>query len=786
MAGYDSSTQDRNPLASALARRPPNHGRGCYSRCKQLGGDAHTLNFGGINQIIGSTLVLVLPIGLALWFRRKALLAPPEARASVWFSSFRFLRYLNLGTIALWWAATDFLDLKARAWFLWLKNLPAWLPSSHAIFLFCFWIPPMVGLICCQTLFQPVYVQIREVPWTRSELARQAALGLGASLVPALLVIGGVLELTSGGSFTDFVLSYALAAFFGVGSARALRKQLQLTPNALTTGELRDRAFSLAARLSVKLRQLYLLPPGKSRLANAFARSGNSILLTEILLTSLNKREVDAVIGHELSHLKKDHPRLLGFALMGGLAGVMTPYVLLAPSPGWLPLFDILFIVVPLSSFYFASRRFEYAADAGSIKLTGDPAAMITALVKLHHLNLMPLEWSKWSESAMTHPSTLRRARAIGRAAKMSDDRVSELLAKPHLPAPDSIEHHYVALLGGATRKVFSSEFKRQVSVRALLAVASLAILLPSLVLRALSELSSPGQGWQVFSAALALCLLATMVFVNRVPFLGYGGLCRRLRAKFTAEGVPVNRSDALLVGLAPGDVPRIFEANYAWDVGCLLLTDRLCYWGEETRFALRRDQIVSVEAGRGFPNWFRTQFLYIRWRAAPGQPEISFNLRPAEVKSVLAMRRSFRDLHHRISSWRAGSAASEPAPTKADSLPLPPTAEVTSTPLSATRDPRQILAILTFTAFGSGAVAALFKLPVEFAVPIDPAQDAAAYAGISGWYAILLTLIIVVLHFGPAWFLREPSPLSSSSAVPPPPIPAQKPDPSPDPFNAR
>src|SRR5262249_19214795 len=152
------------------------------------------------------------------------------------------------------------------------------------------------------------------------------------------------------------------------------------------------------------------------------------------------------------------HPRLLGFALLGGLAIVATPYFFLAPSAAWQPLFDILFIVVPLLAFYFVSRRFEYAADAGSIKLTGDPAAMITALVKLHHLNLMPLEWSKWNEKAMTHPSTVRRVRAIGHAAEMSEERVNELLARPYLVAPGAADEHYVAPRSVTHQKVFSSE----------------------------------------------------------------------------------------------------------------------------------------------------------------------------------------------------------------------------------------------------------------------------------------------------------------------------------------
>jgi Zn-dependent protease with chaperone function len=735
------------------------------------------LDFDGINQVIGPTLALVLPIGLALWFRRKALLAPAEARASVWFSSFRFLRYINLGTIALWWIATDFVGLKARAWFFWLENLPDRVPAGRAIFLFCFWIPPMAALVCCQVLFHPVYVRIREVHWTRGELARQAAFALGVSLVPALFVIGGIVELTSGGSFKDFALSYALAAFFGIVSARALRKHLQLTPSALTTGELRDRAFSLAGRLGVKLQQIYLLPAGKSRLANAFARSGNSILLSEVLLTDLNKREVDSVVAHELSHLRRNHPHLLGFALLSGLAVVMTPYFFFPPLRTWQPLFDLAFIAVPLLSFYFVSRRFEYAADIGSIKLTGDPAAMITALVKLHQLNLMPLEWSKWSEKGMTHPSTVRRARAIGRFAEMSEQRVKELLATPLLRAPGLPEAHYEVSHTSSPAKAFSSEFKRRVAVRALLFFAGLVVLLPSLLLRTLDEFAWPGSTWQTFLLVLILCLAATATFANYTAFLGYAGLCRRLRSKLSAEGVPLKPGGGWLVGFAPGSAPRVFESNYSWDIGFLSLTaDRLCYWGEETRFALCREQIISIEAGRGIPDWLRTQFLYIRWRAAAGQPEMTFNVRPAEVRSLLAMRRAFRDLQRQIASWHIGATSLGFEPDSAASLPLPPTGQVTSTSVRTLRDPRQILSLLMFAGFASGFVAALLSLPIESVTATYLAEKTDVYAGISGWYAVLISLLMVLFRFGPAWFLRQPDSLEPA-AVRPPPVPATKPD---------
>lgn len=220
------------------------------------------------------------------------------------------------------------------------------------------------------------------------------------------------------------------AAVFGRQYAARRSAQAQgLIPHALTAGELRDRAFDLAAKLGVKLQQLYVVPTGKARLANAFARSGNSILLTDTLLGNLNRREVDAVLAHEMAHLKCGHPRKLSLAWIGGLICAIT---LLMVMPGAVMTFRparyLIIFIVPVGFTYFFSRRFEYTADREAAKLTGDAEAQITLLVKLNRLNLLPMQWGKLQGKFLTHPSTLLRARAIARSAGVPAERVPDIL----------------------------------------------------------------------------------------------------------------------------------------------------------------------------------------------------------------------------------------------------------------------------------------------------------------------------------------------------------------------
>src|SRR5439155_16354657 len=82
---------------------------------------------------------------------------------------------------------------------------------------------------------------------------------------------------------------------------------------------------------------------------------------------------------------------------------------------------------------YFLSRHFEYSADAGAVAITGDPRAAISALFKLAELNMMPTQWSRWSEKWLTHPSSVRRAQAIAKRAAIAVEEIP-VIAREGVP----------------------------------------------------------------------------------------------------------------------------------------------------------------------------------------------------------------------------------------------------------------------------------------------------------------------------------------------------------------
>src|SRR5438105_14812945 len=142
---------------------------------------------------------------------------------------------------------------------------------------------------------------------------------------------------------------------------------------------------------------------------NAFATGMNekqyAITVTSGLINALDDAEVESVLGHELTHIRNGDVRMLVIAVIiagvisfvaelvfrllvqggfrwgggrssgerrGGSLAVLIAFALIAVA--WL-----LSIVVRFA----LSRRREYLADAGSVELTKNPDAMISALRKI-------------------------------------------------------------------------------------------------------------------------------------------------------------------------------------------------------------------------------------------------------------------------------------------------------------------------------------------------------------------------------------------------------------------
>lgn len=207
---------------------------------------------------------------------------------------------------------------------------------------------------------------------------------------------------------------------------------------------------------------------------NAFASGLNqkqyAITVTTGLLEQLDDAEIEAVLGHELTHIRNGDVRMLVIAvIIAGAIGFFAELVFRMLFQGGLRWgsgrsssgdsdsgkgggFIAIVIALALIALawtlslvirYALSRRREFLADAGSVELTKNPDAMITALRKIEGRGELAGSTSAVMEMCVdnprsgfadlfaTHPSIDRRVAALVEFAGGHDPGPLEL------PAPD-------------------------------------------------------------------------------------------------------------------------------------------------------------------------------------------------------------------------------------------------------------------------------------------------------------------------------------------------------------
>ena len=235
-------------------------------------------------------------------------------------------------------------------------------------------------------------------------------LGLYTLLILIISIFLGMLfTVYVGGAFFIIGLIYIAHVYFD-----ATRHLMKVTNAVEITKETEPQIYELVEELclagGLTVPKLYITPDQEP---NAFATGRDpqhaSLALTQGLLNMMNKKEVQGVIGHELSHIRNYDTRItvLASALtslitMTGIGIVVFGWgVLTSESKGLLGLlikFFALFLIIvggiisiigiPIAKLLFllVSRQREYLADIGSVDLTREPSGLISALSKLEKL----------------------------------------------------------------------------------------------------------------------------------------------------------------------------------------------------------------------------------------------------------------------------------------------------------------------------------------------------------------------------------------------------------------
>jgi Peptidase family M48 len=381
--------------------------------------------------------------------------------------------------------------------------------------------------------------------------------------------------------------------------------------------------------------------------------------------------------------------------------------------------------------FLAVSRRFERTADAEAVRLTGNPASLISALARLTRANLLPRSWSGHYGWLLTHPSLEDRARAIADLGKLDPEQLAGALTPT---AVVENERYAVPEIDRAEERLFTTGFKTRLALRASLTVMAWVALAPCLVASATSLLPASARGWALLGA-LPLLAVSAVAVAGRAAAWGYPALGRALGDRLAPRGLTGWR----FVGLAPDPRPRVYELMSDWDVGVLWLEpERLVYLGEAVRFAIPRDAILSQALVPGLPGWLPERRILLRYRTGSAERELTVKVGGA---SVTAGRLATGDLSRCLQVWIDGGGA-PPAPEDSPAgLGLPRLGPVTSA------SPRSLVALgplaqgVAITTLAAAIAALLVGL---------------SFASIAGWYPVLVGPGLSLMLVAPAFRHRD------------------------------
>jgi heat shock protein HtpX len=262
-----------------------------------------------------------------------------------------------------------------------------------------------------------------------------------AALTGLMLLIGGVL-----GGKSGMLLALVLSVVMNFGSywysdkiVLAMYHAREVTP--AESPELYGMVQGLAERAGLPMPRVCIV---NSQMANAFATGRDpkhaAVAVTTGIMRILDRNELEAVIAHELTHVK-NRDTLIS-AMAATLAGVVT---YMANIAQWGLIFGgrdddggnivgalAMIILAPIAALLVQlaiSRGREFGADRGGAEICGRPLALASALSKLegaagavradvnpstaHLFIINPLKGRAMASLFSTHPSTEERIRRL-------------------------------------------------------------------------------------------------------------------------------------------------------------------------------------------------------------------------------------------------------------------------------------------------------------------------------------------------------------------------------------
>jgi heat shock protein HtpX len=284
-----------------------------------------------------------------------------------------------------------------------------------------------------------------------NQLKTTALLGL----LSGILVLAGYYLM---GNEQGLYMGLGLAAITSFGSwfysDKAALAAYQAQPIARQQApELYDMVARLSDRAGIPMPKLFVVP---TQSPNAFATGRDpqhaAVAVTEGILNLLSPEELEGVLAHELTHVRNRDT--LTQAVAATLAGAVTFIgrllsfgALYYPASrddrrGGNPL-AVLFLLVlaPISAVLIQlaiSRTREFAADAGSAEITGNPLGLVSALQKLETVGRqIPINGNPaMSPLLIINPLSAEGLQSLFRTHPPTEQRIERLRAIAAQPAP--------------------------------------------------------------------------------------------------------------------------------------------------------------------------------------------------------------------------------------------------------------------------------------------------------------------------------------------------------------
>ena len=233
-----------------------------------------------------------------------------------------------------------------------------------------------------------------------------------AGMSGLLLFIGSLLQASLGGSWLTIMLVVVVAmnavAYF-LSDKIAIRAARAVPVTEAQFPELYQIVKGLADRAGIPMPRLYVSP---SPQPNAFATGRNpqhaAVAVTQGILPILDRRELEGVLAHELSHVQNRDILISSVAATIGAIITWAAHLAFFASmtdddEGGNPLGGILMLfLAPIAAGLIQmaiSRSREFGADSSGARLIHDPRALASALRKIE-------AYSRGTPPATTNPST--------------------------------------------------------------------------------------------------------------------------------------------------------------------------------------------------------------------------------------------------------------------------------------------------------------------------------------------------------------------------------------------